>query len=97
MACVGLFWGAVGHGRARCELVVYGHCNAVNNHLDDVRAVWRASGRHTMALESYEAALGWLGSENRKSSIRVLFDYVQLCTSKLDLQNTAVLSKLLSG
>jgi hypothetical protein len=26
----------VGHGRARCELAVVGHCNAVNNHLDDV-------------------------------------------------------------
>ena len=36
VACVGLFWGAVGHGRARCELAVVGHCNAVNNHLDDV-------------------------------------------------------------
>ena len=35
-ACAGLFWGALGHGRARCELVVVGHCNAVNNHLDDV-------------------------------------------------------------
>ena len=34
-ACAGLLWGAVGHGRARCELVVVGHCNAVNNHLDD--------------------------------------------------------------
>eukprot|EP01046_Picozoa_sp_COSAG06_P083109 COSAG06_NODE_30045_length_545_cov_3.401345_1_plen_28_part_01 len=28
-----------------------------------------------MALGSYETALGWLGSENRKSSIRVFFDY----------------------
>ena len=28
--------GAVGHGRARCGLVVVGHRNAVNNHLDDV-------------------------------------------------------------
>ena len=37
-----------------------------------------------MALESYETALGWLGSGNRKSIIRVLFDYMQLCTSKLD-------------
>ena len=36
-----------------------------------------------MALGSYETALGWLGSENRKSSIRVFFDYKQLCTSKL--------------
>ena len=35
-ACVSLFWGAVGHGRARCELAVVGHCNVVNNHLDDV-------------------------------------------------------------
>ena len=38
-----------------------------------------------MALGPYETALGWLGSENRKSSIRVFFDYNQLCTSKLDL------------
>ena len=37
-----------------------------------------------MALGSYETALGWLGSENRKSSIRVFFDYNPLCTSKLD-------------
>ena len=50
---------------------VVGHCNAVNNHLDDVGAVWRASGCHTMALGSYGTALGWLGSENSKSSIRV--------------------------
>jgi hypothetical protein len=38
-----------------------------------------------MALGSYETALGWLGSENRKSSIRVFLDYMQLCTSKLDM------------
>ena len=38
-----------------------------------------------MALESYETALGWLGSGNRKSIIRVLFDYMQLCTSKLEI------------
>jgi len=42
-----------------------------------------------MALGSYETVLGWLGSENRKSSIRVFFDYKQLCTSKLDLDSTA--------
>ena len=85
MACMGLFWGAVGHGRARCELAVVGHCNAVNNHLDDVRAVWRASGCHTMALGSYGTVLGWLGSETGKSSIRGLFDFRPLCTSKLDV------------
>ena len=38
-----------------------------------------------MALGSYETALGWLGSENRKSIIRVLFDYMQLCTSKVEM------------
>ena len=38
-----------------------------------------------MALGSYEAALGWLGSENRKSSIRVFFDFNRLCTGKLDV------------
>ena len=38
-----------------------------------------------MALGSYETALGWLGSENRKSIIRVLFDYMQLCTGKVDM------------
>ena len=38
-----------------------------------------------MALGSYETALGWLGSENRKSSIRVFFDYKPLCTGKLDV------------
>ena len=38
-----------------------------------------------MALGSYETALGWLGSENRKSSIRVFFDYNPLCTSKLEM------------
>ena len=38
-----------------------------------------------MALESYETALGWLGSGNRKSSIRVFFDYMQLCTGKVDV------------
>ena len=43
-----------------------------------------------MALGSYETALGWLGSENRKSSIRVFFDYKQLCTSKLDMYGILV-------
>ena len=38
-----------------------------------------------MALGSYETALGWLGSENGKSSIRVFFDYNPLCTSMLDI------------
>ena len=38
-----------------------------------------------MALGSYETALGWLGSENRNSSIRVFFDYKQLCTGKVDM------------
>ena len=38
-----------------------------------------------MALGSYGTALGWLGSETGKSSIRVFFDYNQLCTSKVDL------------
>ena len=38
-----------------------------------------------MALGSYGTALGWLGSETGKSIIRVLFDYNQLCTSKLDI------------
>ena len=38
-----------------------------------------------MALGSYETALGWLGSENRKSIIRVLFDYMQLCTGKVEV------------
>eukprot|EP01046_Picozoa_sp_COSAG06_P035233 COSAG06_NODE_3767_length_4927_cov_6.998964_2_plen_109_part_00 len=38
-----------------------------------------------MALGSYETALGWLGSENRKSSIRVLSDNKQLCTGKLEI------------
>eukprot|EP01046_Picozoa_sp_COSAG06_P025563 COSAG06_NODE_2156_length_7453_cov_4.416372_6_plen_43_part_00 len=40
-----------------------------------------------MALGSYEAALGWLGSENGKSSIRVFFDYNPLCTGKVDVIN----------
>ena len=39
-----------------------------------------------MALGSYENALGWLGSENRKSSIRGFFDYNPLCTGKVDLR-----------
>ena len=38
-----------------------------------------------MALGSYETALGWLGSENGKSSIRGFFDYNPLCTSMLDM------------
>ena len=38
-----------------------------------------------MALGSYGTALGWLGSETGKSIIRVLFDYNQLCTSKLEM------------
>ena len=38
-----------------------------------------------MALGSYGTALGWLGSETGKSSIRVFFDYNQLCTSKVEL------------
>ena len=38
-----------------------------------------------MALGSYEAALGWLGSKNGKSSIRVFFDYNPLCTGKVDM------------
>jgi predicted aminopeptidase len=38
-----------------------------------------------MALGSYGTALGWLGSETGKSSIRVFFDYNQLCTGKVEL------------
>ena len=38
-----------------------------------------------MALGSYGTALGWLGSETGKSSIRVFFDYNQLCTGKVDV------------
>jgi hypothetical protein len=45
-----------------------------------------------MALGSYEAALGWLGSENRKSGIRVFFDYNPLCTGKLDLNLNATVT-----
>ena len=40
-----------------------------------------------MALGSYGTALGWLGSETGKSIIRVLFDYMQLCTGKVDMVN----------
>eukprot|EP01046_Picozoa_sp_COSAG06_P118799 COSAG06_NODE_66009_length_255_cov_0.987179_1_plen_48_part_01 len=39
-----------------------------------------------MALGSCETALGWLGSENGKSSIRAFFDHKQLCTGKLDVE-----------
>ena len=37
--------------------------------------------RFTAREGPYETALGWLGSENRKSSIRGFFDYRPLCTS----------------
>eukprot|EP01046_Picozoa_sp_COSAG06_P028499 COSAG06_NODE_2571_length_6643_cov_3.735789_8_plen_54_part_00 len=39
-----------------------------------------------MALGSHGTALGWLGIETGKSSIRVFFDYNQLCTSKVEIQ-----------
>ena len=42
-----------------------------------------------MALGSYGTALGWLGSETGKSSIRVFLDYKQLCTGKLDISAVA--------
>ena len=48
-----------------------------------------------MALGPYETALGWLGSENRKSSIRVFFDYNQLCTSMLELSLVTIVFKYL--
>ena len=48
-----------------------------------------------MALGSYETALGWLGSENRKSIIRVFLDYMQLCTSKVDVSGTMLLASAL--
>ena len=48
-------------------------------------------GCHTMALGPYETALGWLGSENRKSSIRGFFDFNRLCTGHLDFKTTYVL------
>ena len=47
-----------------------------------------------MALGSYGTALGWLGSETGKSSIRVFFDYNQLCTSKVDVLMTTELKPM---
>ena len=35
-----------------------------------------------MALGSYETTLGWLGSENRKSSIRVFSGYRRLVSKR---------------